>query len=240
LKRPAVFFDFDDTLHPFIESYMRAIRTLRPLFEQAERPYDEERLCERLHAAWLDPWTRYMAGEHDEESLWWTWFSGGVKRMDPDIDDEFLRTLHEHFLTQMRTSIIPYADVEATLSELRPAYTVGLLSNGAAREQALRVQGSGLAPLVDVVIIAGEHQLFKPQQALFDVACRMADATPGDCVLVGDSARDDVAGAKAAGWRGIWLNRDGRSWPTDLAQPDAEIVSLRELPSVLRAWMTRA
>ncbi|MCY0901453.1 MAG: HAD family hydrolase [Firmicutes bacterium] len=240
MKRPAVFFDFDDTLHPFLESYMRAIRTLRPLFVEAGRPYDEEPLCQGLHAAWLDPWTRYMAGEDDEESLWWTWFSGGVRMVDGDIDEASLRTLHGHFLAQMRTSIVPYGDVEATLAELRSVYTVGLLSNGAAREQSLRVQGSGLAQLVDVVIIAGEHQLFKPQRGLFDVACRLADAAPADCVLVGDSARDDVAGAQAAGWRGVWLNRDGRSWPADLARPDAEIASLRDLPDVLRTWRTGA
>jgi putative hydrolase of the HAD superfamily len=53
-------------------------------------------------------------------------------------------------------------------------------------------------------------------------------------VHVGDSLEHDVAGAQAAGWKAVWLNRDGVPNGTGL-RPDAEIASLHELDTVVDA-----
>jgi putative hydrolase of the HAD superfamily len=51
-------------------------------------------------------------------------------------------------------------------------------------------------------------------------------------VHVGDSLECDVAGAQAAGFRAVWLNRDGA--PNDSPiRPDAEIATLDELDAVV-------
>ena len=50
---------------------------------------------------------------------------------------------------------------------------------------------------------------------------------------VGDSDVDDVKGAKAAGLRVAWLNREGRPRRRDVPRPDFEIRDLKELPSLL-------
>ena len=60
-----------------------------------------------------------------------------------------------------------------------------------------------------------------------------AGATPGGTVMVGDSLRRDVQGAQQAGLRAFWLNRNGRDRELDM-MPDAEMTSLRELPTLLR------
>ena len=51
---------------------------------------------------------------------------------------------------------------------------------------------------------------------------------------VGDSLECDVAGAQAAGFKAVWLNRAGAANATGL-RPDAEIASLAELDTVLDA-----
>jgi putative hydrolase of the HAD superfamily len=51
--------------------------------------------------------------------------------------------------------------------------------------------------------------------------------------MVGDSLANDVAGAQAAGWTGVWLNREGA--PTPKAVPDLMIRSLRELLPMAKA-----
>ena len=51
--------------------------------------------------------------------------------------------------------------------------------------------------------------------------------------MVGDSLRRDVQGAQQAGLRAFWLNRNGRDRELDM-MPDAEMTSLRELPTLLR------
>ena len=36
----------------------------------------------------------------------------------------------------------------------------------------------------------------------------------------------DVAAAQAVGLRAVWVNRFGRTWPEDLAPPQAEVADL--------------
>jgi len=53
-------------------------------------------------------------------------------------------------------------------------------------------------------------------------------------VMAGDTPETDVQGAQRAGLRAVWLNRDHRQWPGNLARPDAVIKDLGQLPGVLR------
>ena len=73
----------------------------------------------------------------------------------------------------------------------------------------------------------------KPDPRIFEVAFRKAGCEPCELLHVGDSLESDVAGAKAAGSKAIWLNRnlDARDGGTE---PAFEIRSLLELDRILR------
>ena len=51
-------------------------------------------------------------------------------------------------------------------------------------------------------------------------------------VMVGNSLKSDIAGARQVGVKAVWLNRDGKE-NDNSAKPDYEINSLNELSSVL-------
>jgi FMN phosphatase YigB (HAD superfamily) len=51
---------------------------------------------------------------------------------------------------------------------------------------------------------------------------------------VGDSHFADVLGAKHAGLRVAWLNREGRALPEGVPQPDLELRSLGEVLKILQ------
>jgi len=72
----------------------------------------------------------------------------------------------------------------------------------------------------------------KPAKAFFDAAVRNLGASPEDVVMIGDDIRGDVAGAQAAGLRGV-LVRTGKFRAKDLdddIRPDAVLDSVAELP----------
>ena len=46
---------------------------------------------------------------------------------------------------------------------------------------------------------------------------------------VGDDPLNDVQGARAAGWRTVWVNRRGQPWPVGHAPPDVSVSDLSEL-----------
>jgi putative hydrolase of the HAD superfamily len=65
------------------------------------------------------------------------------------------------------------------------------------------------------------------------VALERLGLQPHEVLHVGDSDVDDVKGAKAAGMRVAWVDRDGRSRHRDVPPPDFEIPDLIGLLALL-------
>jgi len=60
-------------------------------------------------------------------------------------------------------------------------------------------------------VISEAVRAYKPHQVVFQRALERLGLEPHDVLHVGDSDVDDVGGAKAAGLRVAWVNRNGRS-----------------------------
>jgi putative hydrolase of the HAD superfamily len=110
---------------------------------------------------------------------------------------------------------------------------VGIVTNGPKDVQRAKLQHLSLVPLIDFVVISEEFGLAKPDPAIFHEALRLADAGPGEAVVVGDSPEFDIAGAQQTGIRSIWMNRRGLPWQGLGERPTFEIRSLNELPELL-------
>jgi FMN hydrolase / 5-amino-6-(5-phospho-D-ribitylamino)uracil phosphatase len=81
-------------------------------------------------------------------------------------------------------------------------------------------------------VFSQDHGIAKPDRRLYEIAAAEVGATAETIAMIGDSLVNDVTAAQAAGWQGIWLNRESSPCP-DLHTPDAEIASLVELPDAL-------
>jgi putative hydrolase of the HAD superfamily len=73
-----------------------------------------------------------------------------------------------------------------------------------------RLEETGLAPLVDGAVASAELGHAKPEREIFEHALELAGAAPGAALHAGDSPREDVEGALAAGLRAVLVARDGR------------------------------
>ena len=76
----------------------------------------------------------------------------------------------------------------------------------------------------------------KPSPEFFAAALKSLGAAPHEAAVIGDDLESDVAGAQAAGLRGI-LVRTGKHRPEELERspirPDAVLGSIAELPGLL-------
>ena len=86
---------------------------------------------------------------------------------------------------------------------------------------------------VEFIVISESVRAYKPHPLLFQSALRRLGLQPHEVLHVGDSDVDDVKGAKAAGLRVAWVNRDGRSRHPDVPPPDFEIPDLNGLLTLL-------
>ncbi|HEY7654725.1 MAG TPA: HAD-IA family hydrolase [Methylomirabilota bacterium] len=86
---------------------------------------------------------------------------------------------------------------------------------------------------VQFILISEAVRAYKPHPLVFQRAVDRLGLRPHEVLHVGDSDVDDVKGAKAAGLRVAWVNRDGRARHPDVPPPDFEIPDLRGLLALL-------
>ncbi|MGD0197445.1 MAG: HAD-IA family hydrolase [Solirubrobacteraceae bacterium] len=120
----------------------------------------------------------------------------------------------------------PFADAAPALRRWRAAgLSTVVVSNWDVSLHDV-LDATGLRPLLDGVVCSAEVGRSKPDPAVFRAALEIAGVEPSEAVHIGDSAEDDVAGARAAGIAPILLRRDstGPNGPVDVPT----IVSLGE------------
>ena len=147
-------------------------------------------------------------------------------------DDELAAELGERFGDERRARHETFEDAAPVLDALRGDYRLALVTNGASCLQREKFEASGLVDRFHAVVVSGDLRSAKPDPAVYVQALQALGAEPGDAVMVGDSLRNDVDGPIAAGLRGIWLNRTGRSRPAD-REDLVEIADLHALPGAL-------
>ena len=232
----AVLFDGDQTLWDF-ERVMREALVATAAELRAARPgpfadalrwgdlqADRAAVAEQRPDVWslaelrVHGFARTLARRRDAE--------GG----DEAADDRLARLLAELYFTERDRDAALFDDTIPALDSLRAHYRLGLLSNGSRLPETV-----GLAGYFETVVFAQDHRVAKPDKGIFEVVQRELGLGPEVCVLVGDHPVNDVAGAHGAGWRSVWLDRDGAVlFPDDGPRPDAVVATLAELPDVLR------
>lgn len=153
---------------------------------------------------------------------------------DHGIDDvAFAEELAATFIAERGARHLVFPDVEPVLGALTHTHRLALVTNGAPDLQRAKLSGAGLGPYFDAVIVSGEVGAGKPDPAPFTLALNALGADPAEAVMVGDSLERDIAGARNAGIRAIWLDRAAAERPPDGGVPDERIGDLRQLLAVL-------
>ena len=129
-------------------------------------------------------------------------------------------------------------DALPALETLARHYRLGLIANqpSAVRRAMAR---DGLDRFFLVGAVSEDLGLEKPDVRIFEHAVDAIGADASVCAMVGDRLDYDVRPARAAGMRAVWLLRGeapDEPTPEQLAEADAAIRGLDELPEVLARW----
>ncbi|HTO70877.1 MAG TPA: HAD family hydrolase [Myxococcota bacterium] len=233
MNRPrALLLDLDETLldgRGLAESIGQTCAEVAAKHPQLERA--------RLAAANAEAWSRYWP---EVEMKWVLGALDGAAVMS-DVwrrtlracdcaDESVARFAFETHRPLARAAHRLFGDAHELLAAARRANVpLALITNGASDTQREKLAVLQLEPAFAAIVISGELGVAKPERAPFEAALRALGISAGEAWHVGDSASDDVAGARAAGVGAVWLNRSGRARRPGEPQPDLEIRSLREL-----------
>jgi putative hydrolase of the HAD superfamily len=137
--------------------------------------------------------------------------------------DALARPLLEHHVT-------PLPGVVETLSALGTRHRLLLLTKGATDEQQRKIDASALASHFEHVHIVAE----KDVRTYRDVVGRH-DLDPAATWMIGNSPKSDVAPARAAGLRAVYIP-NVNTWALEHAELDPDdpgILQLRMIPDLL-------
>jgi len=131
-----------------------------------------------------------------------------------------------------------YDEVPGVLRELAHAgIRIGLVSNSHRCLASFQTHFE-LTGLISATVTSSEHGLMKPHPSIFNAALELIDVEAGEALMVGDSLRHDVEGARQVGMRAVLLYRSVSRHPRaeELAAAGVPVIrSLQELPALLSA-----
>lgn len=127
-----------------------------------------------------------------------------------------------------------YPEVAETIPSLQQRWSTAILSN--ADDDYLLPQLKRIGLTFPVVLSSEMVRAYKPHPLPFLRVLDALNLEPHEAVYVGDNPFDDVLGAKSVGMNAVWINRDGKTLPTNQPQPDHQITTLAQLPSILENW----
>ena len=144
------------------------------------------------------------------EFEWWlsvvlkTFEQAGVLKQFSDFST-FFSEVYIHFGTAEPWFVYP--DVLAALANWqRMGIELGVLSNFDSRIYSV-LQSLELRDFFESITISTQAGAAKPDAKIFATALEKHNCPPEAAWHIGDSITEDYQGAKAAGLRGIWINR---------------------------------
>ncbi len=100
-----------------------------------------------------------------------------------------------------------YEDVEPALTELAErGLRLGLISN-THRSLTSFQSHFELERLISGAISSSEHGFMKPHPSIFEAGLKLLDVVAGEAVMVGDSLKQDIEGARRVGMHAVLVNR---------------------------------
>lgn len=117
--------------------------------------------------------------------------------------------LHRAYAAYYRDRWRAYDDALAALKALSGRFRLAVITNGDGAQQRAKLEATQLTGFFAHIVVSGEVKVRKPDPAIFRLSEQALKLRPESLAYVGDRLDVDVAGAKAAGWTAVWLDRKG-------------------------------
>ncbi|MGH7706587.1 MAG: HAD family hydrolase [Vulcanimicrobiaceae bacterium] len=230
----AVLFDLDDTLHDDTQTYRRAARRVVDDLSR-EGAVDAEALF-LAYVAQAERFWKSLTAELLTESMVATrerlWSAALAAVGTPDA--VLARRCAEAYNRYRNEFLQLWPGVGDLLDTLRARGSrLGLITNGMSETHREKIALLGLADRFDIVLMADEAGMVKPDPRLFQLACARLGIEPRDATMIGDRYFRDITGAHDAGLFTIWLDIHGEHVAHDPPPHDLRVGDIAEVVTLL-------
>ena len=160
-------------------------------------------------------------------------FARALSQQNGEATAEGAAFLSAEFASTRRARQRLMPGAREVLSDLSSTHATALLTNGAPDLQREKISASGLEPFLRAIAVSGEHGIGKPKPEIFHRLLAELGVEPSEALMVGNSLERDIAGARNAGIRSVWIRVPGSEEQAEVV-PDHTITALSEIPSILK------
>ena len=117
------------------------------------------------------------------------------------------------------------------VEELATSHRLGLVSNLWSHKGPWisELDRAGVASAFEWMVFSSDGPYTKPSARIFDSILQACPDDKSRILMIGDSLKRDVGGAKAVGIKSLWIAEEGKPHDTALV-PDFRLPDLLELP----------
>ncbi len=233
----AVLFDLDDTILATSEVSTECWAVVADRFAPVFKGIGHDVTPERLHTAihdyrvwfWSDT-RRNLSGRLNPRQALIENVRGGLEALGI-VSADLTEQLADAWSEVRRAASRPFPGAIETLRTFRErGVKLGLVTNGAAETQSMKVEHLGLAGLIDHIQIEGVFGVGKPEPEVYLHALKTLGVEPNETWMVGDNLELDVLAPMRMGIHGIWIDIIGAGLPEDAPErPDRIIRAISEL-----------
>ena len=201
-------FDIDNTLMDFTAGEKTALfQTMEELHVPISEA-DYRKYLEVNRAAW----SRFEAGELDSRQVQRVRFEDFAAHLGRDIADG--AGMNARYVENLGQQAILLPGAMEMLKELSRCYKLAVATNGLTLVQRMRLEKSGILPLLAGVFISQEMGVQKPDKSYYEAIFRaFGDSAKEKYLMIGDSLSADIQGGINAGIHTLWYHPTGDETP---------------------------
>ena len=215
----AVFFDFDDTLDNRDAAFRVGLSAFLTYYYPS---LSEEEVTARREEMFF-----FQRGHYGQIIYYRDMLAHFLEKWPPEIPTD-VPAAYRRMIAAFAAAGQPHPDVYDTLTALRQrGYLIGIITNGSAQTQSIKIDHSHLRLYTDLVVLAGEEGIQKPDVRLFRMAAARLGVSPTACLFVGDHPQNDLEGARNAGFTPV-----RKIWDWDADHPIGQYPEVEGVPSI--------
>lgn len=199
----AVLIDIDDTIFDFKKcsknAFKKTLKKLDLFYEEKDFSYFNK-VNDIL-------WTKQKLGNINIEEVFIERSNMMSKYFGLDIEKEIFNNLFVEFLYD-EIEIID--EIEDLLSYLSNKYQIYAASNGVYDMQVNRIKKSNLDKYFKDIFVSDKIGFEKPDKRFFQKIMNITKFSNNDLIMIGDSIKSDIIGAKNSNIKSIYFNKENK------------------------------
>lgn len=147
-----------------------------------------------------------------------------------------LDELLDFWLAEFPRCTVLMEGAKELLSDLRSrGIKLGVITNGSARTQTLKMEKVRLNTYFASVIISGAVRIHKPDARIFAMSLKELEVSAANAWYVGDHPTNDIRGAMKAGLQPVWL-KGFMDWDETFQAPARSISRLEDIVTMVDSY----